>query len=89
MKHINFPWRFVAVRHEARYRIAASVCCTSKNALGIEKAVQIAGQVELAHTAAVRREYAVGLGGDDEVVLMHSLDLLGLQRDRRIAPNRS
>src|SRR5215510_6170534 len=32
------------------------------------------------------REYAVNLGGHDEVVLMQSLDLLGLQRDRRIAP---
>jgi hypothetical protein len=33
-------------------------------------------------------EYAVNLGGHDEVVLMQSLDLLGLQRDRRIAPRR-
>src|ERR1700716_3642513 len=31
-------------------------------------------------------EYAVNLGGHDEVVLMQSLDLLGLQRDRRISP---
>ena len=31
-------------------------------------------------------EYAVNLGGHDEVVLMQSLDLLGLQRDCRIAP---
>jgi predicted RNA-binding protein YlxR (DUF448 family) len=31
----------VAVCHEARYRIAGSDCCTSKNALGIEKAVQV------------------------------------------------
>ena len=31
-------------------------------------------------------EYAINLGGHDEVVLMQSLDLLGLQRDRRIAP---
>src|SRR5260221_14298517 len=31
-------------------------------------------------------EYAVNLGGHDEVVLMQPLDLLGLQRDRRIAP---
>src|SRR5467141_1772522 len=31
-------------------------------------------------------EYAVNLGGHDEVVLMQSLNLLGLQRDRRIAP---
>src|SRR5260370_29300382 len=30
-------------------------------------------------------EYAVNLGGHDEVVLMQSLDLLGLQRYRRIA----
>src|SRR5450631_2735990 len=31
-------------------------------------------------------EYAVNLGGHDEVVLMQSLDRLGLQRDRRVAP---
>ena len=31
-------------------------------------------------------EYAVNLGGHDEIVLMQSLDLLGLQRDRGIAP---
>src|ERR1700730_1784221 len=31
-------------------------------------------------------KYAVNLGRHDEVVLMQSLDLLGLQRDRRIAP---
>ena len=31
-------------------------------------------------------EYAVDLGGHDEVVLMQSIDLLGLQRDRRLAP---
>jgi len=31
-------------------------------------------------------EYAVDLGCHDEVVLMQSLDLLGLRRDRRIAP---
>src|SRR5262249_58097128 len=34
-------------------------------------------------------EYAVNLGGHDEVVLMQSLDLLGLQRDRRIAPTKA
>ena len=32
------------------------------------------------------REYLVNLGGYDEIVLMQSLDLLGLQRDRSIAP---
>jgi hypothetical protein len=31
-------------------------------------------------------EYAVNLSGHDEVVLMQSLYLLGLQSDRRIAP---
>ena len=31
-------------------------------------------------------EYAVNLGGHDEVVLMQSMDLLGLQGDRHIAP---
>src|SRR5580658_8654691 len=31
-------------------------------------------------------EYAVNFGGHDEVVLMQPLDLLGLQRDRRVAP---
>ena len=32
-------------------------------------------------------EYVVNLCGHDEVVLVQSLDLLGLQRDRRIAPS--
>jgi hypothetical protein len=36
--------------------------------------------------AAHRTVYAVNLGGHDEIVLMQSLDLLGLQRDRGIAP---
>src|SRR5258708_8278864 len=31
-------------------------------------------------------EYAVNPGGHDEIVLMQSLDLFGLQRDRGIAP---
>jgi hypothetical protein len=31
-------------------------------------------------------EYAVNLGGHDEIVLMQSFDLLGLQRDRGITP---
>src|SRR5260370_1220298 len=42
------------------------------------------------HEPTLRRgracEYAVNLGGHDEVVLMQSLDLLGLQRDGRVAP---
>jgi hypothetical protein len=36
------------------YRIAASVCWTSKNALGTEKGAQIPGQPELVHAVAVR-----------------------------------
>ena len=36
------------------YRIAASVRCTSKNALGTVKGAQVAGQPELVHAAAVR-----------------------------------
>ena len=32
------------------------------------------------------REYAINFGGHDEIVLMQSLDLLGLRRDRGIAP---
>jgi len=35
-------------------RIAAPVCCTSKNALGTEKGAQVAGQPELLHAVAVR-----------------------------------
>ena len=31
-------------------------------------------------------EYAVNLSGHDEIVLMQSLDLFGLQRDRGITP---
>ena len=52
--HQTFRGDLVAVRREVRYRIAASVCCTSKNALGTEKAAQVAGPVELVHPAAVR-----------------------------------
>jgi hypothetical protein len=32
------------------------------------------------------REYAINFGGHDEIVLMQSLDLFGLQRDRGITP---
>ena len=32
------------------------------------------------------RKYPVNLGGHDEIVLMESLDLLGLQRDRGVTP---
>src|SRR5258708_6154527 len=67
------------------YRIAASVCCSSKNALGAEKGEQVAGRRTRSRRGRPS-EYAVNLGGHDEVVLMQSLDLLGLQRDRRIAP---
>jgi hypothetical protein len=67
------------------YRIAASVCCLSKNALGTKSRRKLHENQN-----ALRRgrpsEYAVNLGGHDEVVLMQSLDLLGLQRDRRITP---
>jgi hypothetical protein len=42
------------------------------------------GQCSSRHGHA--REYAVNLGGHDEIVLMQSLDFLGLQRDRGIAP---
>ena len=45
---------------------------------------------ESGHEPTLRRgracEYAVNLGGHDEVVLMQSLNLLGLQRDRRVTP---
>ena len=44
----------MAVRREARHRVAASIWRISKNALGTEKVVQVAGQVELVHPAAVR-----------------------------------
>jgi hypothetical protein len=53
-----------------------------KNALGTEKKAQVAEQPELIYAVTVR----ANLGGHDELVLMQSLDLLGLQRDRRIAP---
>jgi hypothetical protein len=35
------------------------------------------------------REYPVNLGSHDEIVLMQSLDLLGLQRDRGIPPTKA
>jgi hypothetical protein len=86
LKHISFTWRSCGVYHKARYSIAGSDCCTSKNALGTEKAVQVAGSSRTRSPRDRASEYAVDLGCHDEVVLMQSLDLLGLQRDRRIAP---
>jgi len=83
LKHIKHQWRTYGGTCKARYRIAASVCRTSKNALCTEKALQIAGQAELVHCAAVRANMRSIFGGHDKVVLMQSLDLLGLQRDRR------
>jgi hypothetical protein len=54
------------------------------------RARQIGDRIVNVHRTRSRRgrpsEYAVHLGGHDEVVLMQSLDLLGLQRDRRVAP---
>ena len=47
--------------------------------------VQVAIQLELFRHGSLRK-YAVNFGGHDEIVLMQSLDLLGLQRDRGIAP---
>jgi hypothetical protein len=47
--------------------------------------VQVVLQLEGVHALAAR-EYAINFGGHDEIVLMQSLDLLGLQRDRGIAP---
>jgi hypothetical protein len=38
------------------------------------------------HDCGCAREYAVNLGGHDEIILVQSLDLLGLQRDRGITP---
>jgi hypothetical protein len=57
----------------------------SKNALGTEKGAQVQ-EVRTRSRRGHASEYAVDLGGHDEVVLMQSIDLLGLQRDRRIAP---
>jgi hypothetical protein len=67
------------------YRIAASVCCTSKNALGSQKGRKLQDN-QNSFKPWNASEYAVNLGGHDEVVLMQPLDLLGLQRDRRVAP---
>src|SRR6478735_9611977 len=50
------------------------------------RGAQVAGQPGTRSRRGRASEYAVNLGGHDEVVLMQSLDLLGLQRDRRIAP---
>jgi hypothetical protein len=36
-----------------------------------------------------RRKYSVYLGGHYEVVLMEALNLLGLQRDSRVAPTKT
>ena len=47
--------------------------------------MRVAG-LPLVHDCGCAHEYAVNLGGHDEIVLMQSLDLLGLQRDRGITP---
>src|ERR1700724_4278315 len=58
----------------------------SANVLGTEKPAQVAAGIRTGSRRGGPGEYAVNLGGHDEVVLMQSLDLLGLQRNRRIAP---
>jgi hypothetical protein len=35
------------------------------------------------------RKYPVNFGGHDEIVLMETLDLLGLQRDHGVAPTKT
>jgi hypothetical protein len=75
----------VALRREARDRIATSVCRASKNELGAEKRCKL----QTGRTRSPRgraSEYAVDLGCHDKVVLVQALNLLGLQRDRCIAP---
>jgi hypothetical protein len=57
--------------------------CSSRNVPAIQDAAT--GQDPTLRRGRAR-EYAVDLGGHDEVVLMQSLDLLGLQRDYRVAP---
>ena len=58
----------------------------SANALGIEKTAQVAAGIRTRSRRGGPGEYTVNLGGHDEVVLMQSLDLLGLQRNRRVTP---
>jgi hypothetical protein len=86
LKHINFPWRscggtprgalshrglsLLRIEDRARHRKSGASPRTSRTR-------SLRGRAS---------EYAVDLGGHDEVVLMQPLDLLGLQRDRRIAP---
>jgi hypothetical protein len=48
--------------------------------------LQVAVQLQRVHARGRAPEYAVNPGGHDEIVLMQSLDLFGLQRDRGIAP---
>jgi hypothetical protein len=67
------------------YRIAASVCCTSKHPIDIAKRAR-SGATRTRSSRGHASEYAVNLDSHDEVVLMQPLDLLGLQRDCRVAP---
>jgi len=62
--------RLPHIEERARHRKSGASCRTSRTRSPRDRA----------------SEYAVDLGRHDEVVLMRSLDLLGLQRDRRIAP---
>src|SRR6267378_5905566 len=68
------------------YRIAASVLLLVEERARHRKRGASCRTTRTRSRRGRASEYAVNLGGHDEVVLMQSLDLLGLQRDRRIAP---
>src|ERR1700730_16077569 len=75
LKHIKHQWRscgviLLHIEERARHRKGGASCRTSRTR----------------SRCGCASEYAIDLGGHDEVVLMQSLDLFGLQRDRRVAP---
>src|SRR4029450_3373167 len=72
-----------------RRRAPTTLRHQSTNALGTEKPAQVAAGIRTCSRRGGPGEYAINLGGYDEVVLMQSLDLLGLQGDRRIAPTKA
>jgi hypothetical protein len=56
----------------------------SNNFAGVKQTLD--GKPDIVHAVTMRVKYAVDLGGHDEVILMQSIDLLGVQRDRCMAP---
>ena len=80
--------------HSAHYVGTVLLCCEQLGPLSFLSNCKPqwcmgTSRSKLVYALASACEYPVNLGGHDEIVLMQSLDLLGLQRDRGIAPTKA